>query len=415
MIDIHKFRHWVLMAFLFVCPIIYNNTNNMDLRDFQERAFQIGAMVVFAFFVGNLWIGAFLVLNVLSLLLNTPSIGLQQVLNVFLGCVLFSVSHSYFKKNESTPYLKILLWVGALNLFWMILQMNGIDPLYIAQDASGIPQLTATYKDASGLFGIKMANAIFICLLMPILASINLWIVPLLLVPLYYTRSSVACISILISMGFYIYHIHRKLFIWFIGISLVGGLAYAIYDFKDDPSTFKSRFPLWHAVTKYSLIRPILGYGPDSFRNYTKQKDFLFYSDYDYNTALLTQRDEKTAYFKYYEMDNGKMHDKNDRKSFDKLTLNWWDNPHNEYFQMLFEYGFLGLFILGGFIRELTLRFKFAIKSKELIVLSSCLLVYAISGIGHFPIHLARLAFLFPILLGAFIAKTDNTYEVQSA
>lgn len=417
MIDIYKLRHWAIILFLFICPIIYSTNPAMDLRQMQERAFQLGVIALFALFVGNLWIGAFLLLNIVSILLNDWNVGLTQVLNVFFGCVLFSLSRSYFKKNDSAPYLRILLWVGVLNLGWIIFQMNGIDPINIGQSAAGVPQFGLSFRDTYGLFGIKMAAAIFIGIMLPIVASINLWLLPFFIVPMYLMRSSVACVSILVSIGFYLYHLHRKLFLGFVIATSILGSAYIIYDFKDDPSTFKSRFPMWHAAFKYSLLRPI-GYGPDSFRNYTKQKDFQFYSDYDYNTALLTRIDETKAQFKYYEMDNGKMAQKNKALKENGLKnsqLNWWDNPHNEYVKHLFEYGFIGLFLLVGLIRELILRFKFSNKSKEIVVLASILLVYAVSSLGHFPFHLARLACFAAIILGAFVAKTDATYEFAHA
>ncbi len=410
-LDIKNLRHWAIIAFICLCPIVYTNVEIFTLRDFQERSFQLGAMALFSLFVGNLWIGAFLLWNVISLLLNDFTVGLPQVLNVFVGCVLFAVSRCYFKKNESSPYLKALLWVGVLNLLWMILQVSGIDPLYIAQDAAGHPVVDQTFKDASGLFGIKMANAMFLAILLPIVASISVWLTPLFLLPLYFTRSSVAALAVFISMAFYLYHIHRKAFIWFVGIGVLAGATYCFLDLKDDPKTFKSRFPIWHMALKYSLYRPI-GYGPDSYRSYTKQKSFLFYGDSEYNPAILSKISDDKAVFKYYDMDNGKMARKN--KDIPKnMELNWWDNPHNEYVQQLFEYGVIGLVILAGLFYEMWHRFKFAVKSKELIVITSCLLVYFVSGLGHFPLHLARLACLFPILLGIFYARTDEHEPVS--
>lgn len=405
--DIQKIRHWAICLFLFLCPIMYNTTPLMDLRETQERGFQILAMCLFAFFVGNVWIGAFIILNVFSLLLNDWTVGLSQILNVFLGSVIFLVSRSYFKKNEIKPYLNVILWVAVINILWMAMQHNGIDPLYIAQNASGTIMTDITFRDFSGLFGIKMANGIFLSIITPIIASLNIFLVPFIIIPVYFCRASIVGLAIFVSMLFYIYHIHRKLFIYFFVIGSIAGSIYAYYDMKDDPTTFKSRLPLWHMGLKYTLSRP-MGYGPDSWRNYNKQKDFLFYSDYDYNPAILTRMDDNKYKFKYYDMDNGKMHDMNNGK-LKNCQLNWWDNAHNEYVQLMFEYGFLGLLLLGGLIREMYYRFKFAIRSKELIVITSCLIVYFVTSLGHFPLHLARLAFLFPLLLGAFYAKTESS------
>src|SRR3990167_2944959 len=193
-------------------------------------------MGIISLFIGNIWLTLFMLVNLLSLLYNDFAIGLPQVLNVFMGCLLFMVSRAYFKKNSSLPYLRVLLWVLALNILWMGLQSYGIDPLYIATDAAGRPQITTTFKDAMGLFGIKMANAMFIGISLPILASINIFLTPLMLIPLYFCRSSVSALSIFISMGFYLYHLHRKAFIYFILVGLLGGGFYIFLDLKEDPA-----------------------------------------------------------------------------------------------------------------------------------------------------------------------------------
>lgn len=409
MIDIKKLRHYGLLLFMFICPVIYNNGVTFDLRDFQERAFQLISICLVALFIGNIWIGSFLILNVFVLLYNDPAVGLQQVLNILLGSLLFMISRSYFKKTDFMPYARILVWLLALNLIWMILQSSGIDPLYIAQNASGVPQIKATFRDFSGLFGIKMANGIFIGMVMPILASINLWLVPFLLIPLYYCRASIAILAVFVSMSFYLFHTNRRIFNYFVVVGLAGATIYTFLDLKDDSHTFKSRFPVWHSAVRYTLSHP-LGYGPDSYRNYNAKKNFLFYSDYDYNHAIVRKLSEDTALFQYYEMDNGAMYSHN-HKPFKNNTISWWDNPHNEYIQQFFEYGFIGLFLLVGLIREMFYRFKFAVKSKELIVITASLLVYFVSGLGHFPLHIARLACLFGIFLGAFFAKTDEIYQ----
>ncbi len=390
-----------------ICPIIYNTSPDFNLRTIQERTFQLLAMCLVALFVGNFWISSFVVLNVFLLLYNDYSVGLTQVLNVFLGSLIFMVSRSYFKNKEFMPYANVILWIGTFSILWTVLQSFGIDPLYIAQDAGGNPQLQMTFHDFTGLFGIKMANAIFIGLMLPVLATLNLWLTPLMLVPLYLCQSSVATLAIFCSMSFYLYHTRCKVFVWFFVIGLIVGSFYIAKDLRTDPQTFKSRFPVWHSAIHYTLVERPLGWGPDSYRSYTKQKKFQFFADYDYNHLIMSQVSKDEAMLKYYGMDNGEQWRKNDGK-LKNNALSHWDNPHNEYIQMFFEYGFIGIILLIGLLREMYYRFKFAIRSKELIVVASCLVVYFVSGVGHFPLHLARLACFFPILLGCFYARTDE-------
>ena len=393
-----------MILFIMTCPIAYNISVG-NLREFQEKFFQVTSMCLIALFAGNIWISLFLILNILLFLYSGGNVGMNQVMNVFLGTLLFIISRSFFSKNKFEDYSKYILWILALNILWMIFQAIGIDPIYIGQDAAGERLLTETFRNNIGLFGIKMANGIFITLCLPIIASLNIWIVPLLAIPLYFCRSSIVALSVFVSASFFLYHMRRKLFFPFILTGLIGGGIYIAYDLKDDPQTFYSRFPVWHSAIKFSTANP-LGYGPDSYRNFTKQKNFLFMGDEKYRHAIAYKVKDDALMFKYYDPDNGKM--ERDYNGITPKDINWWDNAHSEYLQMLFEYGFFGIFLLLGLMKEMYRRFKYTMKDNELVTVTSCLLVYFVSGIGHFPFHLARLAFLFPILLGIFYAKTEG-------
>lgn len=394
-----------MIGFILSVPLAYN-IGIENLREFQENFFKLFGIVLISLFLGNIWITAFLILNVVLLNYGGGTVGYSQVINVFIGAIIFLVSRAYFSRNKFQDLYRVFLWIAVLNIIWMTLQIFGIDPIYIGQDASGQALVTETFTNNIGLFGIKMANGIFMALIIPILASVNIWLAPFMLVPLYFCRSSAVALAIFVSTSFFLYQTRKRLFIWFVAFGILAGSAYVIYDLKDDPETFKSRFPVWHSALKYSLSQP-QGYGPDSYRNTNKVKTFVFVGDEKYRHAIaIKQQNSNDLLFKYYDPDNGRM--ENNYKNIVPKQVNYWDNPHNEYLQMLFEYGFLGLFILIGFMREIFFRFKYSTKDEELIVITSCLIVYFVCGICHFPIHLARLGCLFPIFLGAFYSKTDT-------
>jgi len=173
---------------------------------------------------------------------------------------------------------------------------------------------------------------------------------------------------------------------------------------------------MWHQVVSVSLRNPI-GYGPDSFRNRNKHKDFRIVGDRNYNPAFEVKLNDGSTYMQFYSPSN-------DSNRLEKLKEDYikeaesnkqyfvsvWDNPHCEYIQILFQYGILGFLLLIGLIRDLFIRFRRAEKTKELIVITSCLLVYFVSSTAHFPLELARLGYLFMIILGAFYAKSEVEY-----
>lgn len=393
-----------LTVFMVTCPVIYTLLGS-NLREFQELFFQLMAVCLVALFLGNRWLSAFLVLNAVLFAYAGADIGMGQVFNVLMGCLIFMVARAHFKTNSFLDQSKVIIWVGVASIYWMSLQLYGIDPIYVGQNGAGQLLEGQQFNDPVGLFGIKMANGIFLSLVGACLCALNIFLVPFLLVPIFLCLSSVAVLSFLTAILFYTYHLHRRAFVWILAISLVAGAAYLVIDQKKDPKSFSSRFAVWHSAVKFSLKNP-LGYGPDSYRNTNRVKDFVFGGDEEGRHAIIRTISPTEADFKYYDPNYAVM--ENGFKDTKPKNVQFWDNPHNEYIQLLIEYGFFGLILLIGLIREMVYRFRFATPDKELVLITACLLVYAVASITQFPMHLARLGCLFPILLGAFYARTDE-------
>ena len=74
-------------------------------------------------------------------------------------------------------------------------------------------------------------------------------------------------------------------------------------------------------------------------------------------------------------------------------TGTYWDNPHNEYLQVYFELGLIGLLLLLGYFIDLFRRFL-RFKTPQTILLFSCITVLLINSLGMFPMQVAPTAFL---------------------
>lgn len=412
-----KLRRIAFTVFMFL-PLIYAQlgTVSFNLRDTQEAFFQYLVILIAACFIGNVWLSGFLALNVGLYIWNGQEVGYGQVLNIFLGCLLFLFSRNFFKQEKLSDYYRYIGFVAAISLFWMVFQRFSIDPIFQGQSNSG--ELFGTpFNDPVGLFGIKMASGIFLTIILPIIASMNLFIGALLLYPIWMSASSFVFLTAGIVSLFYTFHLHKKLFIWLM-IGFAFAIPFYIYkDVKTDPKTAGSRFPIWHSAISAELKSPdgfcgLIGYGPDSYRNFTKHKSFRFVGDNHYNHGILTVMPDGKQMFKYYSVHNDKAEIEALTKKIDETTvpkgkMDDWDNPHNAYVNLFFQYGWIGVILLCGLVREMWARFRLSIKDKELVVITSCLIVYFITSIGHFPLEMARLGYLFPILLGAFYARTD--------
>lgn len=363
-----------------------------------------------AIFIGNIWLSLFLIWNVFLFIYNGNVVGSSQLINVLIGCLLFMVSRSFFTDNKFEKFQKYILVILGITLVWTVLQHFGLDPIYGAVSSGGVP-FSTPLTDPVGVFGIKMSHGIFMAICLPILASYSVWLALPLLYPIILMQSSGVVLAVAVIIPFYLFFINRRWFwVSLFFLSLGFGL-FAYHDAGTDNKTFVSRFPMWHAVLKYSLQNPI-GYGPDSFRNMNAHKDFVFMSDSSYNTAIGHQlKDGMLLQFYSPTHDVAKVKAIQDnilQHGMPGGEVNFWDNPHCEYLHLLFEYGIPGILILFGLLREMVIRFAKSAKPRVLIVITSCLLVYAVSSLTQFPLSLARIAYLFPIFLGAFYAETDR-------
>ena len=133
---------------------------------------------------------------------------------------------------------------------------------------------------------------------------------------------------------------------------------------------------------RYAVIHPITGWGLDSFRNGTGEPG-----------------GEKHVYAMqtHAQIVSGRPKE---------LHLAIWDNPHNLYISLFYEWGVFGLIFLGGYIRFLALRFKNAIKTPNLLALTGFIIVFFVTSLAYFPIFLARMAI--------FIVPCFALFEIES-
>jgi O-antigen ligase len=178
---------------------------------------------------------------------------------------------------------------------------------------------------------------------------------------------------------------------------LIGGSLYIANDTKT--GMFGDRAELWKTSLKDAVKRPIIGHGLDSFRNICNEKPGMYFKNVTTNKSELLKYDIKTKSFIV-------------KKEFakDKDILDPWDNAHNEYVQLFFEFGAIGLIIVLLFIRNIYSRFLGAVSGikKHIEPIMLVFTAYLIVSVGQFPLHLARTAYLIPILLGFYYKLTDQ-------
>lgn len=410
---IKKAKEWAFITFMVTCPIAYGDGTN--LRLFQERYLQLSSMILFSFFIGNIWLTLFVIWNCLSFYYNTGingTVGHDQIINIFLECLIFMASRQFFTVNRFRKYSKWILAAGAISLLFSLAQVLHIDPLTSPLTASG-KFIDGPNTGGYGLFGIDMAHGIFMTICLPILATLTLWAAPLMLVPIAMSQSSSVALAVGVVILLYTFYMHRKVF-WgclFLMPLLAG--VYIWHDMKSDNKTFFSRFPTWHAVVS-QCVRNQVGYGPDSFRNTNLSKKFLFRSDNAYRSIIEIPNGDGTSMMTYYSPSHDSSAVKALNDEFAKNgpphgELNMFDNPHCQYLQLWFQYGLIGLLLGFGFLNELFLMFMRSNKNRDIVTLACCILAYLVTGLTHFPLELARTGCLFMVFIGAFYSECERT------
>jgi len=352
-----KYLKYFLIALVFL-PLF--SMQGVDMRLSQEIFFRLFVMSLLMLVLDNIWISAFLGLTLFSFLFFKCQVGYNYVTNVFLGSLLYFLVKVAFKKEDTEKYINAFLWLVVLNIFYMACQKLNFD-FYYFMIYNGT-NLTANNTDPCGFMGLKAMTAVLMACSVPILLS--RWNLTskiasgLMIIPLYITTTSSAILGAVVGVMFVLWYKITRKWIWVIMlvVLLMGGIGYVAL--VDAPmGMMPTRINMWKGVLHDATIRPLTGWGMDSFRNVTGWKP---------NIYLLENQTP-----------NGPTYDK-------------WDNPHNLYVSLFFEWGILGWVILIGLLRQYTLWFNRAIKSSITIGLAGFILALLVINIGQFPLFLAR-------------------------
>lgn len=347
-----------------------------DLREANQQVFMVLLIGSFSLLISNVWIMAFL-LWTCFLFTFFKFTGGVYLSNIFLGCIFYTITKVGFKKEHINLFINGFLWFLFVNVAYMSVQTLGYEFIF-----TGIHQSTfIEYFESTHINGFMGDDSIMsqlMALAIPILASRNNKVAMAaaigLFFPLYLAKTSLCFLAGLIGFLFVLYFkVPRR---WFISMIVVLALVGGVYLKKVD-RLGTERLPLWKTVMHDAMIHPITGWGLDSFRSVTAFKDFRYYNQKTVEENVVYQG-----------------------KTYDTATnIQYWDNPHNLIVSICFEFGVIGLFICGGYVRKVAYTFYKAVKTNNAIGLFGFFFVFLLISMGHFPAFLARMmAFSVPML-----------------
>ena len=344
----------------------------MPTREIQQALLTVAIMCVFACYLKNLWLSLFVAWTVFLYIYFRFDGGATYFFNVFFGCMLYWMAKNSFKKEHISWYINIFLVFVGINCAYMVLQFFDLDFYYYLRVSNvlGDEKALGSFRYLCGFMGFQANMGTLMALSIPIIATRpwkHAWAytaIPFFFI--YTSRSSVSLLAGIIGVLFVLFYRMRKARWWALVIS--GLILTSLYLVKIDApmGTIGTRPRMWKTVLRDAVQRPIVGYGLDSFRRFTEIKKRQYCSE-----ILATE--------------NG-------------IYMDVWDNAHNLFIQIFFEFGFIGLFLLGGWVRDAINRFNRSVKTGNALGLAGFIVAFFVASMAHFPMYLACMAcFIIPM------------------
>lgn len=298
------------------------------------------------------------------------------------------------KINEQQCYkvVKAVCWLSLIQGTYMIIQCLNLDPIFnLVGDLS---------KDSPvGLSGSRNQIGLFMAATIPYLLHSFYWILPICIFALFASKTTSAFVGGVAGVLCYVFLFKKvnikTLTVVFAIIAVLGGVFFTKFEGLSN-NAFMERVRLYQltlkqanegraymekfdrqqgiTVTKYVTTKPLFGFGIGNFMRISPftQKPIL------YNTL------QNIPYSHVYA------------------------HAHNDFLEVLFDFGFIGASIILGAIGHLLYTFAKNIRS-WVVRLSFCAIVaHAVTSLGIFTVHTALSGMLLIIALGLFYSGVNH-------
>lgn len=362
-----------------------------DSRESQQFYFSCGIMAIMAFYMRNIWITGFILWTLFIFVESKFTLGQIYISNIFLGSLLYFLTKVSFKREDIDKYLRVFCYFIALNCLFMIFQTLNFDftamGVYDTKDYGFVKLFRSS--DPVGFMMFKGAMGMVMALAIPILMTreykLSFLMAVGMFVPLYLSESSIAILAGVTGFLISLYYTHRhwgkfyrfrRMVIVALSILLFLGAVTYLYKKDNADSSLRARTEVWYLALQDTMVHPIRGWGLDSFRSFTKDKNHI------------------------YAINRG-------ANKLGGITANNWDNPHNILVSLPFEWGYPVFVFFIGYIAFLFNRFMRSERLPNTVALFSVIIVTLVLSMAQFPLFLARtMAFIIP-LAALYEVETD--------
>lgn len=313
-------------------------------------------------------LGVFLIYFIVNgIFINFEVSTRRALLNCFMAFIYFDLIVRYIDIKNLKSYTAWLYWLLVANLGLALLQQAGMDPIYTRVNNISVPLGESTV----GFMKLKATLGTLTALITPLLFSLSGWLLLVTIPLIYWSQSSSSVLAILASVGFILYfRVNKKLYFSILLLMLAAGFSY-IFLFDMPGGQFNERFKVWFFSMSHVLRNsPFLGYSLGSFGGFN----------------LIT----------------------NQATTAEKLHWIWL---HNEFLQMIFEGGIIGLVIVLGYLKGRWKEFIKYSSIKEVQILFGSLISLVVISLFNFPFHIEKTAGLAVFLMALYQAKIADLEE----
>lgn len=319
----------------------------MEHRAAQRNFAECGIVLFLASFL-PFSIGLFLIYSLTSLFVlpTVTTEGFKMFQMLFLGTLFFHFTRESAKKDIDT-WINIIATFFLVNIFWVILQASGHQIYFsLGPESSSSPVI-----GLPGIMGQRVFQGILCAVAAPILLKKSLWFSPFILVGLYFSKCSVAIAAALAGVVF----LYPKKLIFLVPIIIIS---------------------------------------------------FLFIKkDINFSQLMIYQQSIPLIKNHWFGQGIGSFHNAHIMWQAAKM---WWREAHNEYYQLYFEFGILGISIFLLFLCEMIYIFFRNRKDAIITILSASLLAFLVSCLGQPVMHVVRIAVLGVIIAALMYARSDQ-------
>lgn len=300
----------------------------------------------------------------------------RVLLNVFVALIFYKTVAEYFDFSK----LRIAGWwmvgIVVLNLIWMAFQGYNIDPLFVRYEPEHVNFVTLGER-AVGFLQLKANNGIFGAVSAIFLFIAHPLFVVLAIPMLFLGESSSAVMALAVGLAVIAFiRMGKVLRTIAAGVLIVLATLYVI-KFDMPAGQFQERFKVWHTATGVVLKEnPLFGVGQGKFAK----------------LQFATFEDKGTK------------------------AIGWrW--AHNEFIQVFFESGLVGIAILILFLISQIRDFCRFYWDKDLQILFAGFLCIAGVSFFNFPFHVGKFAMFFVFVMALYhgkVCQLRDEYECRS-